>query len=147
MRIPATLTLAGRRGRRPANWQKDSLALVRMCPVVMVVGCLSLPTLLAAASGRFREDRAWPSVLLLLTMLLRATRSSTRHGREGTARKLRKMHRLAQWRGLRRGGGSYHGRGIVWTQCGQRYGSRTNENRRRSRDGRIIIDGGGTRTN
>ena len=145
MRIPATLTLAGRRGRRPANWQKDSLALVRMCPVIVVVGCLSLPTLLAAASGRFREDRAWPSVLLLLTMLLRATRSSTRHGRDGTARKLRKMHRFAQWRGLRRGCGSYHGRGIVWTQCGQRYGSRTNENRRRSRDGRI--DGGGARTN
>lgn len=142
MRIPATLTLAGQRGRRRANWQKDSLALVRMCPVI--VGCLSLLTLLAAASGRFREDRAWPSVL---TMLLRATRSITRHGRDGTARKLRKMHRLAQWRGLRRGGGSYHGRGIVWTQCGQRYmyGSRTNENRRRSRDGRI--DGGGTRTN
>ena len=148
MRIPATLTLAGRRGRRPAHWQKDSLALVRTCPVVMVTGCLSLPTLLVAASGRFREDRAWTCVLLLLTMLLSATGSSTRHGREGTARKLRKMHRLAQWRCLWGSGGSYHGRGIVWTQRGQRYGSRKNENRRRSRDGRIIIDGGGgTRTN
>lgn len=148
MRTLSKLTLAGRRGRRHANRQKDSLALSRMYPVVIIVGCLSLSTLLlAAASGRFRGDRAWTSVLLLSTMLLSANRSSTRHGRDGTARKPRKMHRLAQWRGLRGGGGSYHGRGIVWTQCGQRYGSRTNENRRRSRDGRIIIDGGGTRNN